>query len=85
MTKETTENRREENLRGALDKKENDKKNSANKPELTPVEKLLQDNQISRAVDLIRGINLFSNRKKITTTAKIIKKPLQNKISSFSN
>jgi carboxyl-terminal processing protease len=85
LTKETPENRREENLRGALDKKEKNKKDSANKPELTQVEKLLQDNQISRAVDLIRGINLFSNKKKTTSTAKILKKPLHNKFSSFSN
>ena len=27
---------------------------------LTPLEKLLQDNQISRAVDMIRGISLFN-------------------------
>ena len=86
LTKQIPENRREENLRGALDKKEKDtKKDNDNKPELTPVEKLLQDNQISRAVDLIRGINLFSNKKKTTSTAKIIKKPIKNKVSSFSN
>ena len=86
LSKEIRKNRREENLRGALDKTEQGpKKDDAYKPELTPVEKLLQDNQISRAVDLIRGINLFSNKKKITSTAKIIKKPFQNKVSSFSN
>ena len=86
FNKELPKNRREENLRGALDKKENDtKKDNDNKPELSQVEKLLQDNQISRAVDLIRGINLFSNKKKITSTAKIIKKPIENKVSSFSN
>ena len=86
VNKQIPENRREENLRGALDKKEKDtKKDNDKKPELTPVEKLLQDNQISRAVDLIRGINLFSNKKKITATAKIIKKPINNKVSSFSN
>ena len=86
VNKQLPENRREENLRGALDKKEKDtKKDKDKKPELTPVEKLLQDNQISRAVDLIRGINLFSNKKKITATAKIIKKPIENKVSSFSN
>ena len=86
VNKQIPENRREENLRGALDKKEKDtKKDDDKKPELTPVEKLLQDNQISRAVDLIRGINLFSNKKKITATAKIIKKPINNKVSSFSN
>ena len=85
LTKQMPENRREENLRGALDKKEKDKKDSANKAELTPVEKLLQDNQISRAVDLIRGINLFSNKKKTTSTAKITKNPIRNKVSSFIN
>ena len=86
VNKQIPENRREENLRGALDKKEKDtKKDNDKKPELTPVEKLLQDNQISRAVDLIRGINLFSNKKKITATAKIIKKPINNKVSSFNN
>ena len=86
LNKQIPENRREENLRGALDKTEEDtKKDSANKPELTPVEKLLQDNQISRAVDLIRGINLFSNKKKQISTAKIRQIPIKNKISSFSN
>ena len=86
LNKKIPENRREENLRGALDKKEqNPKKDSVDKPRLTPVEKLLQDNQISRAVDLIRGINLFSNKKKIISTAKIIKTPVQNKVSNFSN
>ena len=85
LTKQMPANRREENLRGALDKKEKDQKDSANKPELTPVEKLLQDNQISRAVDLIRGINLFSNKKKTTSTAKITKNPIRNKVSSFIN
>ena len=60
-------------------------KGNPKKPELTPVEKLLQDNQISRAVDLIRGINLFSNNKKIISTAKYRKKSIQNKVSSFSH
>ena len=86
LTKEIAGNRREENLRGALDKKEQEaKKNNADKQELSPIEKLLQDNQISRAVDLIRGINLFSNKKKTTSTAKVIKKPIQNIVSSFTN
>ena len=89
ITKSTTkvgQNRREENLRGALDKEEqNTKKDTVDKPKLNPVEELLQDNQISRAVDLIRGINLFSNKKKKTSTAKFIKKPIQNKVSSFRN
>ncbi len=86
LTKETPENRREENLRGALDtNKQDTKKDSVDKPELTPVEKLLQDNQISRAVDLIRGINLYSNKKKVTSTAKSMKKPIPNKVSSVNN
>ena len=69
-----------------MDKNKQDtKKDSPDKPELTPVEKLLQDNQISRAVDLIRGINLFSNKKKVTSTAKIMKKPIPNKVSSVNN
>lgn len=68
--KEANQNRREENLRGALDKKElesNEQKNK--KSDASPVEKLLQDNQISRAVDLIKGIHLFSNKSKNTATA----------------
>ena len=61
---------REENLRGALDKKNSATKTKDNKKsEITPSEKLLQDNQISRAVDLIRGIHLFSNKVKKTSTA----------------
>ena len=61
INKKVTENRREENLRGALDRKEQTtEKNNLDKQELTRVEKLLQDNQISRGVDLIRGINLFN-------------------------
>jgi carboxyl-terminal processing protease len=68
--KEPNQNRREENLRGALDKQElesNEQKNK--KSDASPVEKLLQDNQISRAVDLIKGIHLFSNKSKNTSTA----------------
>ena len=63
LKKKKNDNRREENLRGALDKKKNSKKTEidtdSDKP-LTPLEKLLQDNQISRAVDMIRGISLFN-------------------------
>ena len=56
--------RREENLRGALDKKEPKANGDLKDKEepLTKVEKLLQDNQVSRAVDLIRGINLYSKK-----------------------
>ncbi|MDB3914318.1 S41 family peptidase [Alphaproteobacteria bacterium] len=65
LKKEKNDNRREENLRGALDKNKKNKKteidsNSDSDKPLTPLEKLLQDNQISRAVDMIRGISLFN-------------------------
>lgn len=70
LKKEGLERGREENLRGALDKKNSTTKTEDNKKsEITPSEKLLQDNQISRAVDLIRGIHLFSNKVKKTSTA----------------
>ena len=86
LTKKSLENRREENLRGALDKKEkSNEKESEVKTELSPVEKLLQDNQVSRAVDLIRGINLFSNRVKPTSTATINKNLILNKVSNAKN
>ncbi|MDG2458432.1 MAG: S41 family peptidase [Alphaproteobacteria bacterium] len=63
LKKAKNDNRREENLRGALDKKKNSKKTEIDSDidkSLTPLEKLLQDNQISRAVDMIRGISLFN-------------------------
>ena len=65
LKKAKNDNRREENLRGALDKNKKSKKteidsNSDSDKPLTPLEKLLQDNQISRAVDMIRGISLFN-------------------------
>ena len=63
LKKAKNDNRREENLRGALDKKKNSKKteiDTGSDKTLTPLEKLLQDNQISRAVDMIRGISLFN-------------------------
>ena len=70
LKKEGLERGREENLRGALDKKNSKTKTEdIKKSEITPSEKLLQDNQISRAVDLIRGIHLFSNKVKKTSTA----------------
>ena len=79
---------REEDLRGALDKKNkspqiinnDDKDDNKNdkKVTLTAIEKLKQDNQVSRAVDLIRGINLFSNRIKITSTALLNQKQSTN-------
>ena len=86
LKKENLTNRREENLRGALDKeaKENEVKDKKEK-NLTPVEKLLQDNQISRAVDLIRGINLFSNSVKSTSMASTNKHKIRKMINSASN
>ena len=57
-------NIREENLKGALDNKninEKDKNNVSSKK--NEVLKLLEDNQISRAVDLIRGIKLYGTKK----------------------
>ena len=70
LKKEGLERGREENLRGALDKKDSTTKTEDNKKsDITPSEKLLQDNQISRSVDLIRGIHLFSNKVKKTSTA----------------
>ena len=86
LKKENLTNRREENLRGALDKeaKESGIKDKKEK-NLTPVEKLLQDNQISRAVDLIRGINLFSNNVKSTSMASTNKHKIRKMINSASN
>ncbi len=85
-TNKNLENRREENLRGALDNKDkSDEKIKENVTELSPMEKLLQDNQISRAVDLIRGINLFSKNVKNTSTASINKKSIFNKESNAKN
>ena len=57
-------NIREENLKGALDNtniNEKDKNNISSKK--NEVLKLLEDNQISRAVDLIRGIKLYGTKK----------------------
>ena len=69
LKKEKKVNRREENLRGALDKKDNKTKAEEDeKSKISPLEKLLQDNQISRGVDLIKGIHLFSNNSKNTST-----------------
>jgi len=75
LKKPKNNNRREEDLRGALDKnkksKETEIDSDSEKP-LTPLEKLLQDNQISRAVDMIRGISLFNKNElsKKTVSAK---------------
>ena len=86
LKKEGLERGREENLRGALDKKNSTTKTEDNKkPEIIPSEKLLQDNQISRAVDLIRGIHLFSNKVKKTSTAFINQSVNINENSTVRN
>ena len=86
LKKEKIENRREENLRGALDKKDNKTKAKENeKPKISPVEKLLQDNQISRGVDLIKGIHLFSNNSKNTSTVNYNQSDKFNKNNTARN
>ena len=86
LKKKKDENRREENLRGALDNKKKSKEKETDKETLlTPLEKLVQDNQISRAVDLIRGISLFNNKLKINSTASINKNNLIKKTDSTKN
>ncbi|MDA1134865.1 MAG: S41 family peptidase [Proteobacteria bacterium] len=62
--KDKKKNRREENLKGSLDNKTTKSKDENPEPKikLTVTEKLIQDNQVSRAIDLIRGISLFNNK-----------------------
>ena len=67
LTKTSNEkslNLREEDLKGALDNKENRLDNNSNTSDITNVDKLLEDNQIARAVDLIRGIKLYGGKNK---------------------
>ena len=71
---------REENLRGALDKKEKDNSNSDNSEGLTKIEKLLEDNQISRAYDLIRGIKLYGKKNSLNKKKLVNQNPHKNKI-----
>ena len=71
---------REENLRGALDKKEKDNSNNDNSESLTKIEKLLEDNQISRAYDLIRGIKLYGKKKSLNKKKLVNQNPHKNKI-----
>ena len=52
---------------------------------LTPLEKLIQDNQISRAVDLIRGISLFNNKLQNNSKASVRKKVFIKKTDSAKN
>ncbi|MDC0093426.1 S41 family peptidase [Alphaproteobacteria bacterium] len=86
LKKKKVENRREENLRGALDKKNKSKKNEADEEvPLTPLEKLIQDNQISRAVDLIRGISLFNNKHKTNSKVSINENNFIKKTDSAKN
>jgi carboxyl-terminal processing protease len=86
LKKKTVDNRREENLRGALDKKnKSEQKETDKEVPLTPLEKLIQDNQISRAVDLIRGISLFNNKLKINSKASINKNSFIKTTDSAKN
>mgnify|MGYP005676141517 CR=1 FL=1 len=86
LKKKKAQNRREENLRGALDNKNKSKEKETEKEiPLTPLEKLIQDNQISRAVDLIRGISLFNNKLKINSKASINKNSLIKKTDNAKN
>ena len=86
LKKKKAQNRREENLRGALDNKnKSEKKETEKEIPLTPLEKLIQDNQISRAVDLIRGISLFNNKLKINSKASINKNSLIKKTDNAKN
>ena len=66
FTKEKKDNQtnvREENLKGALDNKNLTEENKKNQPKKkNEIQKLLEDNQISRAVDLIRGIRLYGKK-----------------------
>lgn len=71
---------REENLRGALDKKEKDNSNNDNSESLTKIEKLLEDNQISRAYDLIRGIKLYGKKNSLNKKKLVNQNPHKNKI-----
>jgi len=80
LTKQIPENRREENLRGALDKKEKDNSNNDNSESLTKIEKLLEDNQISRAYDLIRGIKLYGKKNSLNKKKLVNQNPHKNKI-----
>ncbi len=71
---------REENLRGALDKKEKNVSNNDNSENVTKIEKLLEDNQISRAYDLIRGIKLYSKKKSLNKKKLVNQNPFKNNI-----
>jgi len=86
LKKKKVQNRREEDLRGALDNKSKSEEEEIEKETpLTPIEKLIQDNQISRAVDLIRGISLFNNKLKISLKASINKNSLIKKTDNAKN
>ena len=86
LNRKKVQNRREENLRGALDNKnKSEKKETEKEIPLTPLEKLVQDDQISRAVDLIRGITLFNNKFKINSKASINKNSLIKRTDSAKN
>ena len=82
ITKKNNKNSgvREENLRGALDKNNKKDKIDDTKNKLSPAEKLLEDNQIARAFDLIRGIRLYGKIKNKTKNIIVRHKSFLNEI-----
>ncbi len=71
--KNNQNNFREENLKGALDKNNSANKDLLNLSKKNEVGLLLEDNQISRAVDLIRGIKLYGQKNSFKKK-KVVKK-----------
>ena len=65
-------------MRGALDKKEKNDTISDNSKNPTKIEKLLEDNQISRAYDLIRGIKLYGKKKSLNKKKLVNHYPIKN-------
>ena len=57
-----------------------DNSNDDNSASLTKIEKLLEDNQISRAYDLIRGIKLYGKKNSLNKKKLVNQNPHKNKI-----
>ncbi len=79
--KEAESNIREENLKGALDKLDENSSNQTKNLKEKLAKELLNDNQISRAVDLIKGIKLYGNKKSLIENKIAKEKNVFNKIS----
>ena len=79
--KEAESNIREEDLKGALDKLDKKSNNQTKNLKEKLAKKLLQDNQVSRAVDLIKGIKLYGNKKGLIKNKIAKEKNVFNKIS----